>query len=46
VVFATVDTEGSIEIPNDEIPDPTDRPLSPRIARFRARDIDLQRNLV
>jgi hypothetical protein len=46
VVFASVDSTGSIKIPSNEIPDPTDKPLSPRIARFRARNISLQRNLV
>lgn len=45
VMFTLPTDEGNIEIPDDEIEDPSDRPLSPRIARFRARDIVLQRNL-
>jgi hypothetical protein len=46
VVFVSPNTAGDLAIPDDPIPDPTDRPLSPRIARFRSRNITLQRNLV
>jgi hypothetical protein len=46
VEFRVPDDAGSMTIPDDEIPDPTDKPLSPRIARFLARDITLQRNVV
>lgn len=46
VVFTLPTTEGNLEIPADTIPDPTDAPLSPRIARFRARNITLTRNIV
>lgn len=45
IVFASPDDTGAIRIPDDEIPDPTDKPLSPRIARFIARDITLTRTL-
>ena len=38
--------QGDIEIPDDPISDPTVKPLSPRIARFRGRNITLERNLV
>jgi hypothetical protein len=31
---------------DDEIHDPTEKPLSPRIARFIGRDITLARSLV
>jgi len=44
--FVLSDTAGSLAIPNDAIPDPTDKPLSPRIARFRARNINLSRQTV
>jgi len=46
IEFRSPDLTGSMSIPGDEIPDPTDKPLSPRIARFLARDITLQRNVV
>lgn len=46
VVFTLPDGEGSIAIPSNPIPDPTDKPLSPRIARFRSRDVSLTRNVV
>ncbi|MFQ5352743.1 MAG: hypothetical protein ACE5D3_06690, partial [Candidatus Binatia bacterium] len=46
VVFTLPATDGSIAIPNDPIADPSDKPLSPRIARFRARNIELQRQTV
>ena len=46
IEFRVPDDAGSMSIPDDEIPDPTDKPLSPRIARFLARDITLQRNVV
>jgi len=46
VQFRSPSVEGSISIPDDEIPDPTDKPLSPRIARFIARDVSMQRNVV
>jgi len=46
VEFRTPDSTGSMSIPDDEIPDPTDKPLSPRIARFLARSIAVQRNIV
>lgn len=46
IEFRSPDDAGSISVPDDEIPDPTDKPLSPRIARFLARDISLQRNVV
>ena len=46
VIFTLPQSDGSIAIPNDPIPDPSDKPLSPRIARFRARNISLERNLV
>ncbi|MBW2691024.1 MAG: hypothetical protein JRE57_00140 [Deltaproteobacteria bacterium] len=46
VVFTLPDSTGSMPIPNDPIPDPTDKPLSPRIARFRARTITLARQTV
>lgn len=46
VIFALPASDGSISIPDDPIPDPTDKPLSTRIARFRARGISLTRNVV
>jgi hypothetical protein len=46
IQFTLPDDEGSMSIPDEEIPDPTDAPLSSRIARFRARDIELERNVV
>jgi hypothetical protein len=46
VEFTSPTTAGSIVIPDETIADPTDKPLSPRIARFRSRDIELQRNVV
>lgn len=46
IEFAVPDTAGVITIPDDEIEDPTTRPLSQRIARFVARDITLTRTAV
>lgn len=46
IIFTNPDTTGAINVPNDPIPDPTDAPLSPRIARFVARNITLTRSLV
>lgn len=46
VEFAVPDDTGAIAIPDEDIPDPTDKPLSPRIARFIARDITFTRSLV
>lgn len=46
IQFTLPDTAGSIGIPDNPIPDPTDKPLSPRIARFRSRSISLERNAV
>lgn len=43
IEYVLPDTTGAIAIPNEEIPDPTTKPLSPRIARFLARNITLQR---
>jgi Baseplate J-like protein len=43
VEFALPDEAGVISIPEEEIPDPSDKPLSPRNARFIARNITLQR---
>ena len=37
---------GSMIIPSGDIADPTDRPLSPRIARFRSRAISVTRSVV
>lgn len=46
IEFAALDGVGNLEIPSAPIPDPTDKPLSTRIARFRGRNIVLQRNVV
>jgi len=46
VIFAVPTSDGSISIPNDPIPDPTDKPLSSRIARFKSRGVTLTRNVV
>ena len=46
VLFAIPTSDGSIAIPNDPIPDPTDKPLSSRIARFKSRNVTLTRNVV
>lgn len=46
VEYISPNTEGSLEIPDLPIPDPTNKPLSQRIARFRGRNITLERNLV
>lgn len=46
VVFTLPNNQGALEIPNDPISDPSDKPLSSRIARFRARNITLERTLV
>lgn len=45
IIFTLPDDAGSIPIPNDPISDPSDKPLSSRIARFRARNITLERTL-
>lgn len=44
--FVSPTAEGVMAIPSDPIPDPTDRPLSPRIARFIANNITLSRSVV
>jgi hypothetical protein len=44
--FFLPDDTGAIAIPDEDIDDPTDKPLSPRITRFFARDITLERTLV
>jgi len=46
IIFTIPTSDGSIAIPNDPIPDPTDKPLSSRIARFRSRNVTLARNVV
>jgi hypothetical protein len=46
ITFTLPDDAGSMVIPDDEIADPTDRPLSPRIARFLSRDVTVARNAV
>lgn len=46
IEFVVPSSAGVMVIPDEEIPDPTDRPLSPRIARFIARDITLSRTSV
>lgn len=46
IIFTLPTSDGSVSIPNDPIPDPTDKPLSTRIARFRARSISVTRNVV
>ena len=46
IEFFLPDDTGAISIPDVTIPDPTDKPLSPRIARFFARDVTLERTLV
>lgn len=46
ITFTLPDDRGSMVIPSDEIADPTDKPLSPRIARFISRDISVQRSVV
>jgi hypothetical protein len=46
IEFRSPDETGSVSIPDDEIPDPTDKPLSPRIARFLARNVTVQRSVV
>lgn len=46
IEFTLPDSSGAISIPNNTIPDPTDKPLSPRIARFFARNVTLERTLV
>jgi hypothetical protein len=46
VIFTLPDDQGAVTIPNDPISDPSDKPLSSRIARFRARNITLERTLV
>jgi hypothetical protein len=46
IIFTLPTSDGSIAVPNDPIPDPTDKPLSSRIARFKARDVTLTRNVV
>ena len=44
--FILPSSDGSLTIPDEDIPDPTDKPLSPRIARFRARSVTIERNVV
>lgn len=46
VIFTNPDAQGVVGIPDNEIPDPTEKPLSPRIARFIARNIILIRRIV
>lgn len=46
IIFSLPDVAGDLRIPDDPIPDPTDRPLSPRIARFLSRDVALSRSVV
>lgn len=46
VEFILPADDGSLTVPDEDIDDPTDKPLSPRIARFRVRNITLQRNVV
>jgi len=46
IEYTLPDSTGSMVIPDNDIEDPTDKPLSPRIARFRSRTISLQRNVV
>jgi hypothetical protein len=46
IIFAVPTSDGSIAIPNDPIPDPTEKPLSSRIARFKSRNVTLTRNVV
>jgi hypothetical protein len=45
VQFVFPSTTGVMSIPSDPIPDPTDKPLSPRIARFVPGAITLSRGL-
>lgn len=45
IIFTLPTDEGYIQVPDDPIPDPTDKPLSPRIARFRARSVTLERSI-
>lgn len=44
--FVVPTPQGVLEIPDEEIPDPTDKPLSRRIARFIANEITLNRIVV
>lgn len=44
--YTVPESDGSMHVPDEVIEDPTDRPLSPRIARFRSRNILLDRRLV
>lgn len=46
VEYTLPDDAGSMVIPNNDIEDPTDKPLSSRIARFRSRTISVTRNVV
>ena len=46
IIFTLPTSDGSIAVPDDPIPDPTNKPLSPRISRFRARNISVERNIV
>ena len=44
--FLFMDPNGVMGIPDDPIPDPTDKPISPRIARFIAAEVELERTVV
>jgi hypothetical protein len=46
IEFTLPDDAGSVVVPEPEIADPSDKPLSPRIARFRSRSISVERNVV
>jgi hypothetical protein len=45
VEFIAPDPRGILAIPNRPIPDPSPRPLSPRIARFIARNLTVRRTI-
>lgn len=45
IEYTVPNDSGVITIPSDPIPDPTDKPLSPRIARFLGRNITLERTV-
>lgn len=42
--FVSPDEAGVISIPDEDIPDPSDKPISSRIARFIPRDVTLERS--
>ena len=46
IEFTLPNDAGSIVVPEPEIADPSEKPLSPRIARFRARSISVERNVI